>query len=180
MPPLPVLYGVLNLMDSTTAVMSEKANTPHQGVRLGEQIGEFTLVSVNRDEITFEWDGKPVTKRIDEMLVREPAPAAPASNTMQQFAPDKPARMPLPEPMLETGFVPVSRGIHHPLERFQGDTRNPWLPHRSGPLAGGNRYRNLNAAPVQRGSGRKGESDDAKDFCRFVYRRRDGGCGRPD
>jgi len=80
MPPLPLLYGVLNLIDSTTAVMAENAKAQHHGVRLGEQIGEFTLVSVDRNEITLEWDGKPVTKKIDEMLVRAPEPAPVANN----------------------------------------------------------------------------------------------------
>jgi hypothetical protein len=99
MPPLPLLYGVLNLMDSTTAVMSEKRNAPHQGVRLGEQIGEFTLVSVDREEITLEWDGKPVTKKIDEMLVREAAPAAPAgNNTTARTTPPAPVASQTPPP----------------------------------------------------------------------------------
>jgi len=79
MPPLPLLYGVMNLLDSTTVVMSEKVGAPHQGVRLGDQIGPFTLVAVNREDITFDWEGQPVTRKIDDMLVRQPAPAPPSS-----------------------------------------------------------------------------------------------------
>jgi len=110
MPPLPLLYGVLNLMDSTTAVMSEKVNTPHQGVRLGEQIGEFTLVSVNRDEITLEWDGQPLTKRIDEMLVHEPAPAATANNTTPRTP--TPSAPPAPPPKADAApGADVGNGI---------------------------------------------------------------------
>jgi hypothetical protein len=91
MPPLPVLYGVMNLLDSTTVVMSENAAAPHHGVRLGEQIGPFTLVAVNREDITFEWEGGPVTKKIDDMLVREPAPAPPHKTAAQR--PSQPARV---------------------------------------------------------------------------------------
>lgn len=79
MPPLPLLYGVMNLLDSTTVVMSENAAAPHQGVRLGEQIGPFTLVAVTREDITLDWDGQPITKKIDDMLVRQPVPAAPSN-----------------------------------------------------------------------------------------------------
>lgn len=97
MPRLPVLYGVLNLMDSTTAVMSESPSAPHQGVRLGDQIGEFTLVAVNHEEITLEWEGKPVTKRIDEMLVREAAPPPPANNTAPRSPQPAPSQAPPPK-----------------------------------------------------------------------------------
>jgi len=102
MPPLPVLYGVMNLLDSTTVVMSENANAPHHGVRLGEQIGPFTLVAVNREDITFEWEGESVTKKIDDMLVRQPAPAAPAN------VPAKPAG---PPPRVEGQPVPKADAV---------------------------------------------------------------------
>ena len=70
MPSLPVLYGVMNLMDGTTAIMSEKSGTQHLGVRLGDKVGEFKLVAVSGREITLEWEGKTVTKEIDEMIDR--------------------------------------------------------------------------------------------------------------
>ena len=78
MPKLPALYGVMNLLDGTTAIMSEKPEMKHVGVRPGDKIGEFTLVSVNRDEITFTWEGKEVTRKIDAMIDRAgPVPPAP-------------------------------------------------------------------------------------------------------
>jgi hypothetical protein len=70
MPKLPALYGVMNLLDGTTAIMSEKPEMKHVGVRPGDKIGEFTLVAVNRDEITFTWEGKEVTRKIDAMIDR--------------------------------------------------------------------------------------------------------------
>jgi hypothetical protein len=78
MPPLPVLYGVMNVVDGTTAIMGEKPGAKPLGVRPGDQVGEFTLLAVNRDEITLEWDGKAVTRNIEEMIVRSAsAPASP-------------------------------------------------------------------------------------------------------
>jgi len=79
MPSLPVLYGVMNLMDGTTAIMSEKSGTQHLGVRLGDKVGEFKLVAVSGREITLEWEGKTVTQEIDEMIDRAATP--PSSNT---------------------------------------------------------------------------------------------------
>lgn len=76
MPPLPLLFGVMNLVDGTTAIMSEKTGAKHRGVRLGDKVGEFTLVAVSRDEITLEWEDKEVTKNIEDMIDRGAAPAA--------------------------------------------------------------------------------------------------------
>ncbi len=92
MPPLPLVYGVMNLVDGTTAIMSEKTGAKHRGVRLGEKVGEFTLVAVSRDDITLEWEGKEVTKRLEELIDRGgPAPAPqdahPAPTTGQTPAP---------------------------------------------------------------------------------------------
>jgi hypothetical protein len=70
MPALPLLYGVMNLIDGTTAIMSEKTGAKHRGVRTGEKVGEFTLVAITRDEITLAWDGKEITKGIEEMIDR--------------------------------------------------------------------------------------------------------------
>lgn len=92
MPPLPLLYGVMNLLDGTTAIMSEKTGAKHRGVRLGDKVGEFTLVAVTRDEITLDWDGKEITKKIEEMIDRGgtasgPPDAHPAPATAQAAAP---------------------------------------------------------------------------------------------
>jgi len=86
MPKLPALYGVMNLLDGTTAIMSEKPELKHVGVRPGEKIGEFTLVAVNHDEITFAWEGKEVTRKIDEMIDRA-GPVQPAPGVAQRSGP---------------------------------------------------------------------------------------------
>jgi hypothetical protein len=77
MPHLPVLYGVMNLLDSTTAIMGVKSGAHHQAIRPGEQIGEFTLIAIDNQAITLEWDGKEITKPVEEMIDRSAtAPAA--------------------------------------------------------------------------------------------------------
>ena len=107
MPPMPVLYGVMNLADGTTAIMGEKTGAEHQGVRPGDKVGEFTLIAVNNDEITLEWDGKDVTKRVDELIDRgvppqQAASPPPTSQRTQQSTP-APARQATPEPGVDVG-----------------------------------------------------------------------------
>lgn len=70
MPALPVVYGVMNLGDGTTAVMSENATARHRGIHPGEQVGEFKLLAVNNQEIVLEWEGKVVTKKLEEVMDR--------------------------------------------------------------------------------------------------------------
>jgi hypothetical protein len=89
MPPLPVLYGVMNLLDGTTAVMGEKKGAQHQGVRPGDKVGEFTLVAVDNQEITLEWDGKTLTRPLDEMIDRSALPA-PVDTSNSRPTPQQP------------------------------------------------------------------------------------------
>lgn len=105
MPPLPLLYGVMNLVDGTTVIMSEKTGAKHRGIRLGEKVGEFTLVAVTRDDITLDWEGKEITKRLEEIIDRGgpasgPAPSGPsdASRPTSAAAPNPVQPQPPPPP----------------------------------------------------------------------------------
>jgi len=73
MPPLPVYHGIMNLGGGTMAVLSLNKDAPHQTIRPGEAIGQFKLVDVNSEEMTLEWDGQTIHKKVDELA----APAAP-------------------------------------------------------------------------------------------------------
>lgn len=122
MPPLPVLYGVMNLLDGATVIMSERVNTPHQGVRTGDKVGEFTLVAVTRDEITLDWDGTAITKQIDEMIDRSAKePAQPPSETgrSQQTAVNAVAQQPVQQRAEAVPGVDVGKGMRSCLP---GDT----------------------------------------------------------
>jgi hypothetical protein len=97
-PPLPVYHGMMNL-GGITVVLSLDSNSPHQGLQIGESIGQFKLVGVNTEEITFEWDGQTIQKKLEELKdhtaasqqaaaattaplpVRTDAPAAPVQQT---------------------------------------------------------------------------------------------------
>lgn len=81
LPPFPVARGVM-LWDGVppTVVLSEKPNGPQRGYHPGDTIGEWTIVSIDNQYVTFEWNGKQFQKRLDELLdktlVASEAPAA--------------------------------------------------------------------------------------------------------
>jgi hypothetical protein len=107
MPPMPVLYGIMNLADGTTAIMGEKTGAEHQGIRAGDKVGEFTLVAVNNEEITLEWEGKDVTKRIDELIDRgtppQQASSTPSTPQRTQQSAPAPVRQATAEPGVDVG-----------------------------------------------------------------------------
>lgn len=83
MPTLPAFYGLVDIGDGPTAFLAEKPGGPHKEVRFGQEIGEFKLLNVTRDEIVLEWRGEKVTKKLQELTVQpaEPSPAAEAATT---------------------------------------------------------------------------------------------------
>jgi len=106
MPRLPQYHGQMNLGDGVTVVMSEDTNTPHQGIRIGEKIGQFTLLDVNTEEITLEWDGQTLKKRLDELRDRTAEQQAAAALPV----PAGPVRSeaPAPPPVQPTPLAPGS------------------------------------------------------------------------
>jgi hypothetical protein len=71
MPALPVYHGQMNIGAGPMAIFSQTPTGVHEAVRPGEPIGQFKLVDVNTDEISFEWEGKIIRKKVDELLDRK-------------------------------------------------------------------------------------------------------------
>jgi hypothetical protein len=59
-------------LDGITVVLSLDSNSPHQGLQIGESIGQFKLVDVNTEEIAFEWDGQTIRKKLEELKDHAP------------------------------------------------------------------------------------------------------------
>ena len=69
MPPLPVAFGVMMWEGMPpTVVLSDKGKAEQKGYHPGDRIGQFTVVSVTNKEVVFDWEGKEVTARLDDML----------------------------------------------------------------------------------------------------------------
>lgn len=68
-PLFPRFYGVMNLGDGLTAIMSD-GPSKQRGFAVGEKVGEWKLAEIGADFLVFEWDTKKVTKRFSELQDR--------------------------------------------------------------------------------------------------------------
>jgi hypothetical protein len=73
MPTLPLAYGVMDLGSGPVIILSERAGAQHRGYRPGERVGAFKLVAINGQEVVFDWDGKQVKKKIEELIDKRAA-----------------------------------------------------------------------------------------------------------
>ncbi len=73
MPPLPVVYGVLGLPSGTKAIMAEKQGGAGKSVHEGDTVGEFKIVSLDPKNVVFDWDGKQISRKIDDLIDRSGA-----------------------------------------------------------------------------------------------------------
>ena len=70
MPALPRFHGMMNLGDGPTAIMGVNSSAPYQEVRPGGLIGQFKLLDVNSEEISLEWEGQVIHKKLEEVTQR--------------------------------------------------------------------------------------------------------------
>lgn len=93
MPPLPLYHGMMNLGGGAFVILSV-GNGPHLDIHPGEPIGQFTLVSVNNDELTFDWNGQKVTKTTDELTDHKQIAAVQEQAATERTAAPPPAAAP--------------------------------------------------------------------------------------
>jgi len=108
MPALPVYHGQMNIGSGIIAIFSQMPTSAHQAIHPGEFIGQFKLVDVNTEEITFEWDGKEVRKKVDELLDRTGA-AQGAPQAAPQVASAR-TEQPAPAPAQAEAKTPIGPG----------------------------------------------------------------------
>ncbi|MCU1326729.1 MAG: hypothetical protein JWN34_2099 [Bryobacterales bacterium] len=93
MPPLPVVYGVMGLPSGARAIMAEKPGQQSRSIRTGDTIGEFKVLALDTQNVAFDWNGKEVKRRIDELVDRSNAPT---QNNQGPAAPAAAAAAPAP------------------------------------------------------------------------------------
>jgi hypothetical protein len=107
MPALPKFHGMMNLGAGPFVILS-LGSGPHLDVHAGEAIGQFTLVSVNNDGLTFDWNGQRVTKTTDELTDHAQVASVQAQAATERTAapppPAAPAQPALVGPGQMTGF----------------------------------------------------------------------------
>ncbi len=114
MPNFPAVHGVMDVGMGPTIYISVE-NDRQQGFRLGDKISEFTLKAATQKDITFEWDGKAITKTLDELRPKTneaqqgPPQMASNSNNAAGFAPPPPPQKP-PENVKPAPGVDIGNG----------------------------------------------------------------------
>lgn len=96
MPALPLYYGMINLGDGPKVVLAVEKDKGQRSYRVGQQVGDFTLVAIEPAGLVFEWEGKRVPAAYSEIRDTKPAAqattqaasrAAPAASTQQAQRP---------------------------------------------------------------------------------------------
>ncbi|MBC8166954.1 MAG: hypothetical protein H7Y20_13930 [Bryobacteraceae bacterium] len=103
MPNLPLAYGVMDLGTGPTIVLIDKPGGQQKGYRVGDTIGAFKVIALNSQDITFEWEGKALKKRIVDLVDKKALEAPPQQQTATQQRPATTA------PQLTT-LAPVKAG----------------------------------------------------------------------
>ncbi len=103
MPDLPVARGVIDIGTGPTIILAEKAGAAEKGYRQGMAIGPFKIVALSTQEITFDWEGKQVTRKIETILDRTSQQQAPQPQ-QTAAAPQAQGAKPL------TSLAPVKAG----------------------------------------------------------------------
>lgn len=93
MPPLPLSTGVMNMPSGVKIALAEKPGELSRFVHVGESVGEFKIVALDSQNVTFEWDGKQLPRKIEDLMDRsnqqvasnahapQGAPVIPAANS---------------------------------------------------------------------------------------------------
>jgi len=102
MPDLPLAYGVIDLGAGPRIILAEKSGAEHHGYQAGQTIGAFKIVSLTDTEITFDWEGKEMTRKIEQILDRSSMKAA-------EKAPQTAAKAPEPAKQLSS-LAPIKAG----------------------------------------------------------------------
>jgi hypothetical protein len=86
MPPLPRFYGVMDFGEGPSVILAPQGKPAAQeSYRIGQQVGEFKLVAVENNGLTFDWEGKSVKSSYEELRDNTPQrESAPSSATSAQ------------------------------------------------------------------------------------------------
>ena len=79
MPPFPRYFGTMDFGEGPTVILGMAEENSQKGYHLGEKVGEFTLVSVDRKQIVFDWEGKKVEADLSELQPKPEAKAPPSA-----------------------------------------------------------------------------------------------------
>jgi hypothetical protein len=87
LPPLPVLYGMMDLGDGPILMMAERGAAKHRGIKVGEQIGEYKVVALEPEVVVLTWEDQTLRKRKEELGPSRESPQQAAEAPRGQVGP---------------------------------------------------------------------------------------------
>jgi hypothetical protein len=79
MPDLPAYYGTMALFGDPVILLSLPKG-PQRKYHAGDKVGPFQLVSFDREKVVFDWDGKTIERKPEELKEKEPSPQQAAAD----------------------------------------------------------------------------------------------------
>lgn len=86
MPALPSYHGQMAIGEPVI-LLSASANAAQRSYHAGDQVGDFKLVSFDAARVSFEWKGKNVERKLEELRPKETAPAGIPASTQAAAPP---------------------------------------------------------------------------------------------
>jgi hypothetical protein len=107
MPALPSYHGQMSIGEPVI-LLSASANAAQRGYHAGDQVGDFKLVSFDENRAAFEWKGKSVERKLEELRPKEPTAPGGAQAGSKSAAP-------APAPASAAATTPVRQtSLDHP------------------------------------------------------------------
>lgn len=103
MPALPVVYGTMGLPSGTKAIMAAHPGESSRSVSAGDTIGDFKVIALDSQNITFEWDDRKIEKKIDDLIDRSNPKGAASGPAVAANNPSSGGLQPPPPPPPTTG-----------------------------------------------------------------------------
>jgi len=100
MPALPKYYGMMNFGGAPKVIMALTPGGPQKSYVAGDKVGDFKLVTIASAGLIFDWEGKQVAARFEEM--RDTTPPEQRPQAAQSGAP------PAPQPAAGSGVTSVA------------------------------------------------------------------------
>ena len=108
MPAFPRAYGAMDLGEGPRVVLAAAHGSPQRSYAVGETLGEFKLLAITQAGVVFEWDGKQVAARYEEMRDQAAVPVQAAARPAAAAAAAPPAAQPAGTPPKAAGVQTIT------------------------------------------------------------------------
>ncbi len=123
MPPLPAYYGTMALFGDPVILLSLPKG-PQKKYHAGDKVGDFKIVSFDREKVIFDWDGKLVERKPEDLKEVAAAPEPSAEVAASNFHPVKLIPDPAPDAPKVSEKIGADNGGGI-RQCVQGDTTPP-------------------------------------------------------